>query len=201
MFITLLIVTFVIASTVMAMLIAGGTAYHRVKKYNTPGIIYSAGQISKKLSPPKAFVASYRPVSFEESEQSNRILWNEKQMTLIFSSDEIRVTDLNENIIIETSLHAYDYICEVSLLEVKLFSDEQHCLAVLAELRATSSHTMLLIYSANEQLLYQELFERDNDGIKMSIGKSNTSNLEELIIKNKNTYLCYSQTNHYLEKE
>lgn len=188
-----------IAPAIVAILIAGGTGYHRVKKYNTPGIIYSSGQISKNTVPSKAFITSNSPISFEESERGNPLFWNDKQMKLSFSSDEIRVTDSNGNIIIETSLHAYDYICEVSFLEVKLFPNEQHCLVVLAELRATSFHTILLIYSAKGELIYQEMFERDRDSLKMSIDKLNALNLEKLIIKNKNTYLCYSQISSYLK--
>ena len=190
---------FGIAPAIVTMLIAGGNGYHKVKKYNTPGIIYSAGQISKRTVPSKALVTSYRPVSFEERERGSRIFWNDKQMTLKFSSNEIRVTDSNGNTIIETSLRTYDYIREVSFLEVKLFPNEQYFLAVLADMRATSFHTMLLIYAANGELIYHEMFERDRDGIKMFIDKSNTSNLEGLIIKNKNAYLCYSQISDYLE--
>lgn len=184
------LIYFGIAPAIVAILIAGGTGYHRVKKYNTPSIIYSAGQISKSTVPPKAFVTSYRPISSEEGERGNRIFWNGEQMTLYFSSYEIRITDSNGDTIIETSLWDYDYIREVSYLEVGLFPNEQHCLAVLAHLRATSHFTMLLIYSANGELIYQEMLERGSSGIEMSIDKSDSSSLEGLIVKNKPCSKC-----------
>lgn len=172
---------------------SGFLGYSKVKRYHVPGVIYTDGRISKRSIPQKAIVENAKSISSEQKEKSKQILWNDEKMTLSFTDDTIKIVDSNGDMIVEALLHHYDYIREITLVKAQLFQNEKQYLAILADLRTTSRHAMLLIYSPEGEIVYQELLEERSDTIEIDSGKLPTLNIEELIVKNQECFVYSSQ--------
>ena len=95
--------------------------------------------------------------------------------------------------IVETDLYLYDYVRDVTAVEVKLFSGEQNYLAVLADLRATSGHTILLIYSPDGKVVYHEMLDRRQRPVKMGVYQFPDLDVEGLLVENESDFLYSSR--------
>jgi hypothetical protein len=129
-------------------------------KFNEPRIIYTDGSLVKEVKGGGVIPLDNAIIPFEQRDCGGLVCWNEADITLSFHSDIIHAVDADGNVIIQTSLSKFDYISELQAVEVKLSLSEKNYLAVLADLRATSNRTMLLIYSPSGILVYQEMLER-----------------------------------------
>jgi hypothetical protein len=175
--------------------LAGLGGYTIVKIYvelNEPRVIYTDGRLSKSIIPEKTIIVKNEIIPFEQSEKGKEIVWNTEEVTLSFSSHQIYAVNSKGDIIFQTSLLRYDYIRELQPTEVKLFPNEKRYLVILAELRATSFHTMLLIYSPDGQIIYQEMFERDRRDVTMSVNESYYPDSGALIVRSKDGTFLYS---------
>lgn len=180
--------------TIGLALIAGLAGFMMVKNYvefNEPRVIYSDGSTTKRVVNSKSVAPDNVIIPFERRKKGALVLWNDAKINLSFPSDEIRAIDTNDNIIIQTSLSKFDYIRELQAREVKLSLSEKNYLAVLADLRATSFHTMLLIYSPSGSLVYQEMFDTRGQDLIMGIDKLD-SGIEVLIVGSKDGTFSYS---------
>ena len=179
-----------------AVLIAGLSGFMMVRIYvalNKPRVVFTKGLISKTAIPPRAIVSNNVTITFEQRNKGKTILWNDKKVTLSFPSDEIHVVDSNGDFIVQASLSRFDYIRELQATEVNFSTNNKRHLAILAYLRATSFHTMLLIYSATGQLIYQEIFDNRGQELIMSVDKSLNSTSEVLIVKTRDGTFSYSK--------
>ncbi|MHC4636773.1 MAG: hypothetical protein ACYTBV_04615 [Planctomycetota bacterium] len=175
-------------------LIAGLAGFMMVKNYvgfNEPRVIYSDGSLIKKAISAKSVVPDNVIIPFEWQNEGALVFWNDAKINLNFPSDEVRAIDTNNNIIIQTSLNKFDYIRELQAREVRLSLSERNYLAVLADLRATSHHTMLLIYLPSGSLIYQEMFDTRGQDLIMGIDKLD-SGMDVLIVKSKDGTFSYS---------
>jgi hypothetical protein len=180
--------------TIGLLLIGGLTGFTMVRNYvefNEPRVIYSGGSVTKTAINAKSIAPNNVRISFEQRDKGSLIVWNDTEINLSFPSDEIRAFDSNGNIIIQTSLSKFDYVGELQSREVRLSLSGKNYLAVLAHLRATSGHTMLLIYSPCGSLVYQEMFDARGQGLIMGIDKL-ASGTESLIVRSNDGTFSYS---------
>lgn len=88
------------------------------------------------------------------------IQWNGRLIKVNGVNEQIVVTDNFAAPIVSTDLHDYDYINRIRATPVCTQPDGTSLLAVLVTLRATSHRSMLLVYRADGQLVYQHHLER-----------------------------------------
>lgn len=74
-------------------------------------------------------------------------------------------------------------------MDLQLAPDEKSYLAIFARLRATSRHGMLLIYSSEGELVYQEILELSR--WRMYSSSMPNSNLDALVIQLGDYYKYY----------
>ncbi|MBW8001559.1 MAG: hypothetical protein FVQ80_06005 [Planctomycetes bacterium] len=174
---------------IIAMLFGGAFGFLKVKKYNTPGIIYTNSDILKTIVTAPKIIKNSMSIPFKNRNREQLIRWNGKEVRLSFDSNIIKIkTDDKKGAIVETSLEKYDYISEITPVEVRFFQNDENYLVLLADLRATSWHVMLLIYSPQGQLIYQEMLERKQSTIQLSANTLEGENREELLLENDSLF-------------
>jgi hypothetical protein len=184
-------VRWIMITPILMVFIGGLSGYLVVRNYvaiNSAGTKKSDGTIVKtNINISSTLNIAPLLIDFENQQKPQRFNWNGQDVMLSFPGDCITITDVNKNVIIETSLKKYDYICEIQVTEAKLLPDTQNYLAVLADLRATSCHCMLLVYSPQGQLIYQEMLERYSQRYLPPIVfqyKDYTDSLDKLVVEN-----------------
>jgi len=177
-------------------LTAGAAGFMMVRsnvKFNEPRVIYSNDYLTKKPTNLEPVVSDTTTVLFEQRDKDRSLVWNDLRIILRFTEDTICAVDKNRNIIIQTLLdEKFHYIRQLQAKEIRLSPNEKRYLAVIAELRATSRHTMLLIYSPSGSLIYHEMFNNFGQELIMGADKPN-SQTKALIIKNKDEIFSYSK--------
>ncbi|MCK4887598.1 MAG: hypothetical protein KAS96_09440 [Planctomycetes bacterium] len=173
--------------------IAGFLVTKNNVEFNKPRIIYSNESIAKKDVNSEPVVSDTTTVFSEQRDKGRSLVWNDLRIMLRFTEDTICAVDKGHNFVIQTLLdEKFHYIRQLQAMEIRLSPNEKKYLAVIAELRATSHHTMLLIYSPSGSLIYHEMFNNFGREIIIGINKLN-SQTEALIIKNKDEIFSYSK--------
>jgi hypothetical protein len=119
------------------------------------------------------------------------IIWNKKQIAVESVENRIIVSDGQKQVLIETDLSSFNYVRELYAIPFKYDLLKEDALAVIANLRATSNRSMLLIYNADNILIYQEILHRTgiaDDPLEV-IHLPNKG--EELLIVKVNTPVFY----------
>ena len=161
---------------------------------NRPQVIFSDGRILKQRVSTEPAVKK-EPMHVEYNVRGKSLEWNDRQTFIHFSSNDITVSDLTGNTIISTPLKGYSYILDVQVMELQLAPDEKSYLAIFARLRVTSGHGILLIYSPEGKLVYQEILELSR--WRMYSSSMPNSNLEALVIQLGDYYkYYYNDANH-----
>jgi hypothetical protein len=176
---------------ILTVFIGGLSGYLVVRNYvavNSVGVKLSDSSIVKtNINFKSTLNIAPLLIGFENQQEPQSFKWNGQDIMLSFPENCITITDINKNVMIETSLKKYDYICEIQAIETRLFPVDQNCLAVLADLRATSHHCMLLVYSPQGRLIYQEMLERYSHRYLPPIAfqyKDYTDSLDRLVVEN-----------------
>jgi len=172
---------------VLTVLVGGLGGYFVVRSYvavNDVGVKTSNGSIVRtNINYKPALNIAPLLIDFDHRQKPQSFNWNGQDVMLSFSEHRITITGINKNITIETSLKRYDYIREIQVTETKLLPAEQNCLAALADLRATSHHCMLLVYSPQGQLIYQEMLNRYSPQVVFQY-KDYIDSLDKLVVEN-----------------
>lgn len=181
---------------IMSLAILAGLSGYWVVRHNlrlmTPHIVYSDASISKIATNEDFQTSDTLKISFEQRKQGKQMVWNGRKLTLSFPADQVRVKDASGNVIINSSLKQFDYICQLQANVVKLSQSEKPFLAVLADLRATSHRSVLLIYSSTNQLVYQEIFDTHGQTATIGIHKFG-SDIDFLILRNGSETFSYTK--------
>lgn len=168
---------------IVVLFLAGYFGYFFERKYirqNTPGIVCTEDVVRKCEVWLEGGIKDSSKI-IKESDEDTSISWNNQTLKLRFDEHSIYIWDQTDILDIKTSLRGYDYINELQVIEVALFPpEEKRCLAVFAKLRATSRNAMLLIYSPEGVLLYEELIGKVFYTANISTEKIPNSNLEKL---------------------
>lgn len=172
-------------SGITVIIFAGYSGYATANKYiqsNKSGTFHAEGRILKDEMSAQDKLKDQSEI-VKESDTDVSISWNNKNLSLRFGEHSIRIWDPAGDMKIKSSLKGYDYINELQLIEVALFPpDEKRHLAIFARLRATSRNAMLLIYSPDGALIYEELIGGVYQAANISTEKISDSNLETLLI-------------------
>ena len=180
-----------LSSAVFAVALSGIYGHYEVKGFvnrNRPHVVFSDGRIlEKRLSAEPA--VRKESVEVEYDVRGKSLEWNNRQIFIHFSSNDITVRDLTGNRIISTPLKGYSYILDVQVMEAQLAPDEDSYLAIFARLRITSRHGILLIYSPEGKLVYQEILELSR--WRMYSSRKPNSNSEALVIELDDYYKYY----------
>lgn len=103
------------------------------------------------------------------------IQWNGRGVKVNNSSGRVVITDESDLTVTSTELGDFDYIGQIRAIPVCRQTDGRDLLAVLVTLRPTSRRSMLMIFSADAQLVYQHHLERGHGPLqdKLYVGRSN----------------------------
>ena len=139
---------------------------------NTPGIKFDSGILEKKQIAPEE-IANFDPerngthfigylAGPEEYETHKQFHWNgqEYQISMGDTKDHFEIKKDDGSIFLVHSLEGYNYINGISFITVDRGTASYLC--VLSRLRATSHNAILNLFSANGELLYEELIGRFN---------------------------------------
>lgn len=161
-----MIVFVILASTILVVsTIIGYMVQMKYTKDNTPRIIIDKGVITKK---PYDEIINSQIQNFPSSsnDKNKEVHWNNDNIRITFTEHSVNILDSSGNVYLTKSLEGYDYIREVKAMPIKFFNDQAEYLAIIAILRATSFHAILLIYDYEGVLIFQELLEYINCGDK-----------------------------------
>lgn len=160
-------------------------------KLNEPGVKYSNSSLIKQAIDKKLIIPENKVIPFARRDKGAEILWNDTKIRLSYSANEIIAIDTNNTMIIQTSVSGFDYIRELQAREIKLSLSEKKYLVILADLRATSHHAILIVYSPSGSIIHQEMFDIRGHELVMGINKL-ASDQEDLILDSKDGFFLYS---------
>lgn len=148
--------------TIIVLVISSFAAFRmqiRYIRYNTARIIIDEGNIMKKTYDDNIFGIKDFIFKQKNKSEDKTINWNSKDINVLFIENEVSVLDNSGDVILVKSLKGYDYIRDAKALPVKFFDEQPDYLAIIVLLRATSFHSMLLIFDYKRELIFQELLE------------------------------------------
>jgi len=155
---------------VLAVAFFSGVAFIQQQEVKQqPHLIFDSGNIIK-ISPSEIRGKKEKDATFvltiysDDKNQVAPFLWNGKKIDFkVLGDNTLKILDPGGHELIVADLHKFDYIGRIHALQIALSDSESKGLAVLVRLRATSRHSMLLIYDSSAKLIYQELLERHAD--------------------------------------
>lgn len=118
--------------------------------------------------------------------------WNNKiiHFKLLRDANSLAALDAEGMKLMQIDLSAFDYITRVYAVPVTINDSTKKDLAVLVNLRSTSRRSVLLIYNAENKLLYQELLYRVRIDNLMKTVKDKSG--KEYLWLNLDTPIIYS---------
>ena len=131
--------------------------------YNSPRIIRSSSVVLKLPSQEptenkyRGLKISKVVVEFEEKDQGRDLIWNNNSYRAVFDSHQFTLIGKSGNYLIKENLEGFDYIRQIVFIPFDIIIKSNPPLVVLANLRATSRKSMLLIYSSKGECVFQEL--------------------------------------------
>jgi len=167
--------------------------------YNLPRIIRNSNVVEKfqfqKQTEKKYKNAKIQRfvVNFEDRVKGIDLLWDKKSYRAKFDSHLISFVDKNGEFFIQENLEGYDYIREIICLPFDTLSESDPLLIILANLRATSRKSMIIIYSSTGECVFQELLE--NIG-SLKPARDAVTNKPILILELKNSEKYVYQLNN-----
>jgi hypothetical protein len=192
------ILSIVIVVLCVPSIIAGIAKIKKIESESAPHIIYSRGDIKKLPADTHDYaIGTKAPLTWTGGSSKVNITphieWNGEHVTVEFNDDEhIRIVKLPKTILADTDLSSFDYVRQLYTVPFKYESKDKLGLAVLANLRASSRRSMLLIYSSDGGLIYQEtLYRKRGSGESPMQLISHPDTAKDVLIVNVDSPLVY----------
>jgi hypothetical protein len=152
---------------VLASSIAGGVSFKIYEDAQKPHVIINSAAVIKlpdgQYEDSNQVDAKFLLSIFDDDKIKNGTLpWNSRiiRFKLFKDANSLVVLDDAGAQLMQIDLNAFDYITRVYAVPVTTNDSMKKGLAVLVNLRSTSRRSVLLIYNADNKLLYQELLYR-----------------------------------------
>jgi len=147
--------------------IAGGISFKVYENAQKPHVLLKTAVVEKNTSIKYIetdLIEAAFPLSIFDDDKNklSTLVWNNKKVRFNLVKDANSLTLLDDTGIelVSIDLRKFDYITRVNAVPVAVDESDRKGLAVLVHLRSTSRRSMLFIYNANGDLLYQELLYR-----------------------------------------
>ena len=133
--------------------------------HNSPRIIRSSSVVVKSQSqePNENIYKELKiykiVVNFDEKYQGGDLIWNNNYYRALFDSHQFSLISKTGDYLIKENLEGYDYVRQIVCIPFDALIKSNPPLVVLANLRATSRKSMILIYSSKGECVFQELIE------------------------------------------
>lgn len=157
----------VFSLTIIVASIAGSVSFKTYEDAQKPHVIINAAAVAKipdlQYQDSNQIDAKFLLSIFDDDKIENGALpWNNKIIRFKLSRDtnSLAILDDAGKQLIQIDLSGFDYITRVYAVPVTVNDSNTKGLAVLVNLRSTSRRSVLLVYNAENNLLYQELLYR-----------------------------------------
>lgn len=181
---------FVLLSAVLG---CGTTIWQEFRQ--RPRILYTSGIINKTQQQDAA-ASGKRDAAFvltiykAEKDATVPVTWNGEKVFFTDTLNEVLILNHTNRELIKIDLTGYSYTSRICALPLRLQHGGREDLAVLVELGPASDRSMLLIYNAEAQLIYQELLRRTKRESSMH-AIPGTTNTPDLLVVNVDTPVIY----------